>query len=191
MHRFSRFAFIVGCLFACAVTHAQSADAGARVRIETSLGAFVVQLDPARAPLSVASFLNHVRSGHYEGTLFHRVVNNFVAQGGGYDESFTEKPTGANVPNESGNGLTNRRGSVGLARTGEAHSANAQFYVNLTDNPMLDPQPSRWGYAVFGQVVEGMETVDAIGAVATGEVGPFDRDAPLKPIVIQKIIELQ
>ncbi len=191
MHRFSRFAFIIGCWFACAFAHAQDTAADARVRVETSLGAFVIQLDPSRAPLSVESFLNHVRSGHYEGTLFHRVVHNFVAQGGGYDEAFTEKPTGPNVPNESGNGLSNRRGTVGLARAGKAHSGNAQFYVNLTDNPMLDPQPSRWGYAVFGQIVEGMQTVDAIGAVATGEVGPFDRDAPLKPIVIEKIIELQ
>lgn len=194
MHRFSRYAFILGCLLACALVRAQSTDAetsATRVRIETSLGAFVVQLDPVRAPLSVESFLNHVRSGHYEGTLFHRVVHNFVAQGGGFDESFTEKPTGPNVANESGNGLTNRRGSVGLARAGAPHSGNAQFYVNLADNPMLDPQPSRWGYAVFGQVVEGMQTIDAIGAVATGEVGPFDRDAPLKPIVIEKIVILE
>lgn len=155
------------------------------------MGSFVVALDSARAPLTVANFLEYVRAGHYEGTIFHRVINNFVAQGGGYDEQYVEKPTRANIVNESGNGLSNRRGTVGMARTGEPHSANAQFYINLTDNPTLDPQPSRWGYAVFGQVVEGMQVVDAIGAVATGEVGPFDRDAPLKPVVIQRIVEIK
>lgn len=155
------------------------------------MGEFVIALDSARAPLSVANFLEYVRAGHYDGTIFHRVINNFVAQGGGYDEKLVEKPTRPNVVNESGNGVSNRRGTVGMARTGEPHSANAQFYVNLADNPMLDPQPSRWGYAVFGQVVEGMEVVDAIGAVATGEVGPLDRDAPLKPVVIRKVVEIK
>jgi cyclophilin family peptidyl-prolyl cis-trans isomerase len=155
------------------------------------MGNIVVALDTARAPLTVANFLEYVRAGHYDGTIFHRVINNFVAQGGGYDEKFVEKPTRPGVPNESGNGMSNRRSTIGMARTGEPHSANAQFYFNLADNPMLDPQPSRWGYTVFGQVVEGMEIVDAIGAVATGEVGPFDRDAPLKPVVIQKVVEIK
>lgn len=161
------------------------------VRIETSMGDFVVELDAVRAPLTVANFLEYVRAGHYEGTIFHRVVGNFVAQGGGYDEEFAEKPTRPDIPNESGNGLSNRRGTIGMARTSNPHSANAQFYINLTDNPTLDPQPSRWGYAVFGRVVEGMEVVDAIGAVATGEVGPFDKDAPLKPIVIRRIVVVE
>lgn len=169
---------------------AQTTDAK-RVRVETSMGNFTIELDAARAPLTVANFLEYVRAGHYEGTIFHRVINNFVAQGGGYDEKLAEKPTRAKVPNESGNGLSNRRTTVGMARTGEPHSADAQFYINLADNPMLDPQPSRWGYTVFGVVVEGMDVVDAIGAVATGEVGPFDRDAPLKPVVIQRIVELK
>jgi cyclophilin family peptidyl-prolyl cis-trans isomerase len=157
-----------------------------RVRVETSMGAFVIELDPDRAPLTTANFLEYVRNGHYVGTIFHRVVGGFVAQGGGHDERGVEKPTGPGIPNESGNGLSNRRGTVGLARTGEAHSGNAQFYVNLADNANLDPQPTRWGYAVFGRVVEGMEVVDDIGAVATGENGSFERDAPLKPIVILK-----
>jgi cyclophilin family peptidyl-prolyl cis-trans isomerase len=170
--------------------HAQTAEV-ARVRIETSMGNFTVELDAARAPLTVANFLEYARAGHYNGTIFHRVINNFVAQGGGYDEKLAEKPTRPGVPNESGNGLSNRRTTIGMARTGEPHSANAQFYINLADNPMLDPQPSRWGYTVFGVVIEGMDVVDAIGAVATGEVGPFDRDAPLKPVVIQKIVEIK
>jgi cyclophilin family peptidyl-prolyl cis-trans isomerase len=182
---------IVCCVLAPLSSLAQSDESPPRVRIDTSLGSFVIELNPGRAPLTVANFLSYVRSGHYDGTIFHRVVNNFVAQGGGFDEKFVEKPTQPNVHNESGNGLSNRRGTVGLARAGDPHSGNAQFYVNLADNPMLDPQPSRWGYAVFGHVVEGMQVVDAIGAVATGEVGPFDRDAPLKPIVIEKAVVLE
>ncbi|HEY8539251.1 MAG TPA: peptidylprolyl isomerase [Steroidobacteraceae bacterium] len=184
------------CLIAIAallpIGAAKSQTAGdLRVRIETSMGDFVVALDATRAPLTVANFLEYVRAGHYDGTIFHRVISNFVAQGGGYDEKFAEKPTRPAIPNESGNGLSNRRGTIGMARTSDPHSANAQFYINLADNPTLDPQPTRWGYAVFGQVVEGMEVVDAIGAVATGEVGPFDTDAPLKPIVIQRVSILE
>ena len=162
-----------------------------RVRVKTSLGTFVIALDSARAPLTVANFLEYVRAGHYDGTVFHRVIGNFVAQGGGYDEKFVEKPTRPGIPNESGNGLSNRRGSVGLARTGDPHSGNAQFYLNLSDNGALDPQPSRWGYAVFGQVVEGMNVVDDIGAVATGQVGSFEKDAPLRSVVIIKMEELK
>jgi cyclophilin family peptidyl-prolyl cis-trans isomerase len=195
MHRLSLSALLlasfVGCFLAPVAAQAQSTDPAPRVRIETSMGAFIVQLDASRAPLTVANFLEYVRAGDYDGTIFHRVINNFVAQGGGYDQALAERPTRPNVPNESGNGLSNRRGSIGMARTSNPHSANSQFYINLADNPMLDPQPSRWGYTVFGQVVEGMETIDAIGAVATGEVGRFDRDAPLKPVVIQKAIELE
>jgi peptidyl-prolyl cis-trans isomerase A (cyclophilin A) len=164
-----------------------SADDKPRVRVETTKGSFVIELNPQRAPLTVASFLEYVKAGHYTDTLFHRVIGNFVIQGGGFDTSNQEKPTGPGVPNESGNGLSNRRGAVGLARTGEPHSGTAQFYVNLVDNPTLDPQPSRWGYAVFGQVVEGMTVVDDIGAVATGAVGPFESNAPLQPIIIKRI----
>ena len=162
-----------------------------RVRVETTLGSFVIELNPERAPLTVASFLEYVKAGHYTNTVFHRVIGNFVAQGGGYDTNYVEKPTRSGTPNESGNGLSNRRGTVGLARTGEAHSGTAQFYVNLVDNAALDPQPSRWGYTVFGQVVEGMNVVDDIGAVATGAVGPFERDAPLQPIIIKRVEILQ
>jgi len=165
-------------------------EASKRVRVETSMGSFVVELAAARAPLTVDNFLRYVRDGHYNGTIFHRVINNFVAQGGGYDEQFVEKPTQPKVPNESGNGLSNRRGTVGMARTGEAHSADAQFYINLADNSALDPQPSRWGYTVFGRVVEGMDVIDGIGAVATGHGGTFDSDVPIKPVIIQRIVEL-
>jgi peptidyl-prolyl cis-trans isomerase A (cyclophilin A) len=166
---------------------AQSAAPGPRIRVDTSLGSFVMELDPQRAPLTVASFLEYAKAGHYTNTVFHRVIGNFVVQGGGYDPKYIEKPTRSGTPNESGNGLSNRRGTVGLARTGEPHSGTAQFYVNLSDNAALDPQPSRWGYTVFGRVTEGMNVVDDIGAVATGNVGPFDRDAPLQPVLIKRV----
>lgn len=158
-----------------------------RVRVETTLGSFVIELDAQRAPLTVANFLEYVKAGHYTDTLFHRVIGNFVIQGGGYDTKYVEKPTRATTPNESGNGLSNRRGTVGLARTGSPHSGTAQFYVNLTDNAALDPQPSRWGYAVFGHIVDGMRVVDDIGAVATGAAGKFDKDAPLQPVIIKRV----
>jgi cyclophilin family peptidyl-prolyl cis-trans isomerase len=164
-----------------------SAQSAPRVRVDTTLGSFTIELDPQRSPLTVASFLEYVKAGHYNDTVFHRVIGNFVVQGGGYDTKYVEKPTRPGSPNESGNGLSNRRGMVGLARTGEPHSGTAQFYVNLADNAALDPQPSRWGYTVFGRVIDGMKVVDDIGAVATGSVGPFDRDAPMQPILIKRV----
>jgi cyclophilin family peptidyl-prolyl cis-trans isomerase len=166
-----------------------SAQDNPRVQVETNMGKFVIELDTGRAPLTVANFLTYVREGFYNGTVFHRVISGFVAQAGGFDEKYQEKPTKPGIPNESGNGLSNRRGTVGLARTADAHSGNAQFYLNIADNSALDPQPSRWGYAVFGRIVQGMDVVDDIGAVATGEVGPFEKDAPLKPVIIIRIVE--
>jgi cyclophilin family peptidyl-prolyl cis-trans isomerase len=162
-----------------------------RVRITTSMGDIVIELYSDRAPLTVANFLRYVREGHYTNTLFHRVVGNFVIQGGGHSSGDMQlKPTHDPVANESGNGLQNKRGAVGLARTESPHSGNAQFYIDISDNPDLDPVPARWGYAVFGKVIEGLDVVDRIGAVATGSVGPFKTDAPLKPIVIQKVEEI-
>jgi cyclophilin family peptidyl-prolyl cis-trans isomerase len=156
-----------------------------RVRIDTNLGSFIVELEAQRAPLTTANFLQYARSGFYTGTVFHRVINNFVAQAGGFDEKFQPKTPGAGVPNESGNGLSNRRGTVGLARTEAPHSGNAQFYVNLADNEDLDPNPVRWGYAVFGRVTEGLDVIDRIGHVATGAAGPWPKDAPIDPVVIR------
>lgn len=164
--------------------------AAPRVRVETSQGSFVVELDTVRAPLTVANFLEYVREGHYSGTIFHRVIANFIAQAGGYDEKRVEKPTREGIPNESGNGLSNRRGTIALARTADPHSATSQFYINLADNAGLDPQPTRWGYTVFGRVVDGMRVVDDIGAVATGGSNEFE-NAPVKPIVIVKMQELK
>jgi cyclophilin family peptidyl-prolyl cis-trans isomerase len=156
------------------------------VRFETTAGAFTLALDAQRAPLSTANFVRYVSSGHYPGTIFHRVVAGFVIQGGGHTADGAEKPPGEPIPNESGNGLSNRRGTVAMARTGDPHSATAQFYVNLADNPNLDPRPDRWGYAVFGEVVQGLEVIERIAAVPTGTRGPFPQDAPLEPVVITR-----
>ena len=169
-------------------TTAPAADQATQVRVTTNMGAFVVELLPERAPLTAANFLRYVREGYYTGTLVHRVVANFVIQGGGHAASDLKlKPVHDPVNNESGNGLQNKRGMVGLARGENAHSGNAQFYVNLVDNPDLDPLPTRWGYAVFGRVVQGMDVVDRIGVTPTGSSGPFKSDTPLKPVIIEKV----
>jgi cyclophilin family peptidyl-prolyl cis-trans isomerase len=191
MQRLNTLVLVVASVLFSLISPQTSAADGPRVRLQTNKGNIVIELDSQRAPLSVANFLEYVRSGHYQGTIFHRVINNFVAQGGGYDEKQTEKPTRPAVANESGNGLSHRRGTVAMARTGAPHSGTSQFYINLADNVALDPQVSRWGYAVFGRVVEGMEVVDAIASTETGEVGTFKSDAPLKPVVIQKVEELK
>jgi cyclophilin family peptidyl-prolyl cis-trans isomerase len=180
-------------MLAPTLTNAQEADelpeigSEPRVRVVTNRGEFEMQLDQARAPFTVDNFLQYAREGHYEGTIFHRIVQGFVAQAGGYTENLEPKTTARSVVNESGNGLSNMRGTVGMARTAEPHSANAQFYINLADNLDLNPRPTRWGYAVFGTVVEGMEVVDEIGHTATGAGGPFDRSVPTDPIVIQRV----
>jgi len=186
----TRIALLAGLLFgswllaaACA-----AAEPNPQVRVTTSLGEFVIEVRADRAPLTAANFLRYVREGFYTNTLFHRVIANFVIQGGGHDASTQQlKPTHENVFNESGNGLQNKRGTVGLARGDSAHSGNAQFYVNLVDNPDLDPVPTRWGYTVFCRVVQGMDVIEHIGETPTGAQGPFKSDAPLKPVVIQKM----
>jgi peptidyl-prolyl cis-trans isomerase A (cyclophilin A)/peptidyl-prolyl cis-trans isomerase B (cyclophilin B) len=166
----------------------EAAAPASQVRVTTNLGEFTIELRPDRAPLTVANFLRYVREGFYTNTLFHRVVANFVIQGGGHDATTLKlKGVHDNVFNESGNGLQNKRGAVGLARGEPPHSGNAQFYVNLVDNPDLDPVPTRWGYTVFGKVVQGMDVVERIGETATGASGPFKSDAPLKPVIIEKI----
>jgi peptidyl-prolyl cis-trans isomerase A (cyclophilin A) len=177
---------IAACVFGTSVrgATADTPQGPPRVKIVTSRGAVVIELEKDRAPLTTANFLQYVREGFYNGTVLHRVISNFVIQGGGYDKNYQLKTTRAGVPNESGNGLANKRGTVGLARGEPAHSGNAQFYVNLNDNDDLDPTPLRWGYCVFGKVVEGMEVLDRIARLPTGELGPWKKDAPLEPVVI-------
>jgi len=161
-----------------------------RVQVVTTLGSFTIELNRERAPFTVDNFLEYVNEGHYEGTVFHRVIQGFVAQAGGYTEAFELKPVARTVVNESGNGLSNMRTMVGLARTTDAHSGDAQFYINLADNLDLNPRPTRWGYTVFGTVVEGMEVVDEIGHRPTGARGQFERNVPVDTIVIERIEEL-
>ena len=158
-----------------------------QVQVVTSMGSFTIELNAERAPLTVAQFLKFVDQGYYSGTIFHRAIPNFVIQGGGYDADYKLKGNPPKVVNESGNGLTNSRGTVGLARPPEPHAGDVQFYVNLADNAALDPSATRWGYAVFGKVVQGMDVVDEIATVPTGAKGPFKENAPLKPVVILKI----
>jgi cyclophilin family peptidyl-prolyl cis-trans isomerase len=158
-----------------------------RVRVVTTAGDFVIELDKNRAPLTVEAFLNFAKEGFYSGIIFHRVVAGFIAQAGGYTAQMEPKPVTKNVVNESGNGLSNLRGTVGFARTTEPHSGTSQFFINLADNIDLNPRPTRWGYAVFGKVVEGMEVVDEIGHAPTHAAGPFASNVPVEPIVIERV----
>ena len=158
-----------------------------RIEVRTNQGAFTLELDGPRAPVSVSNFVRYVREGAYEGSIFHRVIPGFMAQGGGYDQEFQQLPFRGVIPNESGNGLSNERGTISMARTGDPHSAARQFFINLVDNTRLDPRPGGWGYAVFGRVVEGMETVDKIAAIPTGPGGPFPGDVPQSPVVIESV----
>lgn len=168
---------------------AAGAQAGTTVRLETTRGVIEVELDEARAPRTVANFLAYVKAGHYDGTIFHRVIPGFVIQGGGFTRDFVQKPTNPPIPNEAANGLRNERGTIAMARTANPDSATAQFFINLKHNAFLDHRdatPEGIGYCVFGRVTGGMEVVDAIAAVPTGAGGPFGKDVPREPIVIIK-----
>jgi peptidyl-prolyl cis-trans isomerase A (cyclophilin A) len=158
-----------------------------KVRLATSQGDIVLELDGDRAPKTVANFLQYVRAGHYDGTVFHRVIPNFMIQGGGMKEDLGEKPTRPPIALESRNGLSNQRGSVAMARTSAPESATSQFFINVVDNLMLDQANARDGngYAVFGKVVEGMEVVDRIKAVPTSSQGRL-QNVPVKPVLINK-----
>jgi len=154
-----------------------------------SLGTITIELFPSEAPLSVANFLGYLREGHYDGTIFHRVMLDFVIQGGGLTPEMEEKPTRDPIRNEARNGLRNSRGTVAMARTDDPNSATAQFFINVEDNPSLDhkkPSGRGWGYAVFGKCVDGMDTVEKIKAVETGNNGPY-RDVPREPVVIKSM----
>ncbi|MCC6134396.1 MAG: peptidyl-prolyl cis-trans isomerase [Candidatus Contendobacter sp.] len=169
--------------------------AGTQVQINTSLGPITLELADDQAPKSVANFLTYARDGFYNGTIFHRVIGDFMIQGGGFTTDFQQKPTRAPVPNEANNGLKNQRGTVAMARTSDPNSATAQFFINVKDNSPLDhrsPTPSGWGYAVFGKVISGMDTVDKIRQVATSTGGPGGRfsDVPTTPVIIESVTVL-
>lgn len=158
------------------------------VKLETSMGDILIELYGEKAPKSVANFLNYVKEGHYDGTIFHRVINGFMVQGGGLTQDMKDKPTRAPVENEADNGLSNEAYTLAMARTADPHSATAQFFINVKKNDFLNhtaKSPEGWGYAVFGKVAKGHGVVNKIKAVATGRKGPYD-DVPLTPVVILK-----
>jgi len=159
------------------------------VEMRTSLGTMTIELYPDKAPKTVANFLQYVRDGFYDGTVFHRVISSFMIQGGGFTPDMAEKSTRAPIENEAANGLKNVRGSIAMARTGDPHSASSQFFINTVDNPFLDftgATVQGYGYAVFGQVVAGLETLDAIRKVSTASRGGHD-DVPVSPVVIESV----
>lgn len=165
-----------------------------RVKLETSEGNIVLELDITRAPLTVLNFMKHVNSGYYDGTIFHRVIKSFMIQGGGFTPEMGRKEGTTTVMNEADNGLSNLRGTIAMARTNDPHSASAQFFINVVDNPFLDHKnktPRGWGYAVFGHVIKGMNVVDKIRNLRTGPNGPFATDVPLKMVMIHKATVLE
>ena len=171
--------------------HPAHAEAPPRVKLVTTLGTIEVQLNPQRAPKTVANFVQYVKDGFYAGTIFHRVIPGFMIQGGGFTVNMQQKTTRAPIVLESKNGLKNLRGTIAMARTSDPNSATSQFFINLVDNPSLDyPQPDGHGYAVFGQVVAGMDVVDRIAKVATQDTGPY-QNVPVTPVIIQKAIFLK
>lgn len=182
-----RLSVLLATLLLTAATQAQV------VKLSTSQGDIRIQLDAAKAPKSTANFLQYVKSGHYNGTVFHRVISEFMIQGGGFTAKMEQKPTKQSIPLESNNGLLNVRGSVAMARTNDPNSATSQFFINTVDNAFLDAANARdgQGYAVFAQVIEGMEVVDKIRAVPVGNLSG-QQNVPLKPVIITKaIVETQ
>jgi peptidyl-prolyl cis-trans isomerase A (cyclophilin A) len=181
--------WLLAGLLALALSSATSALAQ-KVRLATSAGDIVLELDAAKAPKTVANFLRYVHEGHYDGTIFHRVIDGFMIQGGGMTPALAEKPTHAPIALEARNGLRNLRGTVAMARTADPDSATAQFFINLADNAFLDAANARDGngYAVFGRVVQGMDVVDRIRSVPTKDVGAY-QNVPVTPVIIRKATE--
>ncbi|MDX9943785.1 MAG: peptidylprolyl isomerase [Azonexus sp.] len=158
------------------------------IKLTTNFGVITLELDAEKAPKTVENFIAYVEAGHYDNTIFHRVIKNFMIQGGGMDAGMNQKATRAPVENEAANGLKNKRGTIAMARTNDPHSATAQFFINVVDNDFLDfraPSGQGWGYCVFGQVTEGMDVVDKIRAVRTGNKG-FHQDVPVEDVIIEK-----
>ncbi len=167
-------------------------NAPMKVKLTTSMGPLVIQLDKDKAPISTENFVKYVEAGHYNGTIFHRVIDGFMIQGGGFTPGMTQKPTRGAVANEAGNGLKNTKYTVAMARTSDPHSATAQFFINVGDNAFLDhkgPSPQGWGYCVFGKVVAGQDVVDKIKGVATGNSG-FHQNVPTQDVVITRAEEV-
>lgn len=181
--------FVVFVFSAILMTTSNVQAETATVKMETSKGTIVLELDAANAPVTVENFLTYVREGFYDGTIFHRVISNFMIQGGGFTSDMTQKPTHDPIRNEANNGLGNDTGTIAMARTNDPHSATAQFFINVRDNQFLNfsgENMQGWGYAVFGKVTEGMEVVNAIRDVPTTTRGPF-QDVPAETVTIERV----
>ncbi len=188
MNRNRRHGLLLAAAFSAASLLATPAlaQANPKVRLNTSAGDIVLELYPEKAPKTVENFLQYVREQHYDGTIFHRVIDGFMIQGGGFTADFQQKATRAPIALEAANGLKNDRGTIAMARTGNPNSATAQFFINVVNNPMLNaPNPDGYGYAVFGKVVQGMDTVDKIKGVATGNKG-MHQNVPTQNVTILK-----
>lgn len=165
-------------------------QAATQIEMQTNLGAMVLELDEQKAPETVENFLRYVDSKFYDGTVFHRVINGFMIQGGGYDQQYQRKATRKPIPNEADNGLKNLRGTIAMARTSDPHSATAQFFINQVDNPNLDYRGrsrADWGYCVFGKVISGLDVLDRIANQPTTVQSPMLRNAPKQPVIIERI----
>ncbi|HSR02950.1 MAG TPA: peptidylprolyl isomerase [Methylophilaceae bacterium] len=184
--KFNFFKYLFFSFTLITLTPVNSLAETTRVEFKTNIGAFTVELYPDKAPITVANFLQYVKDGFYEKTIFHRVINNFMIQGGGFERDLFEKPTKEPIKNESNNGLKNKVGTIAMARTPDPDSATSQFFINLKDNDFLDytsPEPDKIGYCVFGKVTKGMDVVKQIGVSPTGSISRFS-DVPIKPIKI-------
>lgn len=181
---------VILAAFSLAVVAAPAKEERSKMLIQTSMGDITIELDREHAPKTVENFVNYISKGFFDGTVFHRVIPNFMIQGGGFTEDLKQKATDAPIQNEANNGLKNKRGTIAMARTSDPHSATAQFFINTVDNDFLNhtsPTGSGWGYTVFGKVTQGLDVVDAIGKVSTGSSGMFSSDVPKTPVVIKKI----
>lgn len=181
--------FISAILFMININAQSSGDTV--IEIQTTEGSIIVQLDARSAPITVDNFMNLIDKEYFTGTIFHRVIPNFMIQAGGFNIDLVDLESTTSIPNESGNGLANLRGTIAMARTSEPHSANAQFFINTKDNSFLNPKSGRWGYAVFGNVINGMNIVDSISKKPTGPKGRFNEDVPIDNITINKIVILE
>lgn len=192
MKKFTVFLCMAAVLVFSGICQAAGSKPDTVVKLETNLGDIVIRLNERKAPITCANFVQYVKSGHYDGTIFHRVIKDFMIQGGGFNEGLKEKPTHAPIRNEANNGLKNDKYTIAMARTSDPHSATAQFFINTKNNTFLDYNPSKKvdGYAVFGKVIQGQNVVDAIEAQATGRRGGFD-DVPQTPIIIKKAVVLE
>ena len=182
---------VLGSLFLVLAMTTVSADPDKiLVKMETNMGTIMFELDPGKAPKTVENFLHYVEEGFYDGTIFHRVIDNFMIQGGGFTADYQQKPTQKPIENEADNGLRNELGTIAMARTNDPHSATAQFFINVENNSFLNytaSTPQGWGYAVFGKVVAGMDVVEKIKKIPTGHGGPFRTDVPKTPVIIEKM----